>query len=286
MLIIGCGYIGQALARRYLARGDSVTGVVRTPASAEVLQRLGIRPLVLDLDGDWPQTIETQGERIFYLAPPPEEGDQDPRVRRLVEVFGVRGQPARLVYMSTTGVYGDCQGDWVDETRPIRPQVPRAKRRADAEQVLGEWSRGSGSDLVILRVAGFYGPGRLPLERIRQGLPVVREDESPYSNRIHAEDLLEVCLAAMARGGSGEVYNVSDGQPTSMTDYFYRVADLAGLPRPPAIGLTEAAGRLSPGMLSYMRESRRLSNRKLRENLGVRLRYPTLDQGLPSCFAG
>lgn len=286
MLIIGCGYIGQALARRYLARGDSVTGVVRTPASAEVLQRLGIRPLVLDLDGDWPQTIETQGERIFYLAPPPEEGDQDPRVRRLVEVFGVQGQPARLVYMSTTGVYGDCQGDWVDETRPIRPQVPRAKRRADAEQVLGEWSRGSGSDLVILRVAGFYGPGRLPLERIRQGLPVVREDESPYSNRIHAEDLLEVCLAAMARGGSGEVYNVSDGQPTSMTDYFYRVADLAGLPRPPAIGLTEAAGRLSPGMLSYMRESRRLSNRKLRENLGVRLRYPTLDQGLPSCFAG
>lgn len=286
MLIIGCGYIGQALARRYLARGDSVTGVVRTPASAEVLQHLGIRPLVLDLDGDWPQTIETQGERIFYLAPPPEEGDQDPRVRRLVKVFGVQGQPARLVYMSTTGVYGDCQGDWVDETRPIRPQVPRAKRRADAEQVLGEWSRGSGSDLVILRVAGFYGPGRLPLERIRQGLPVVREDESPYSNRIHAEDLLEVCLAAMARGGSGEVYNVSDGQPTSMTDYFYRVADLAGLPRPPAIGLTEAAGRLSPGMLSYMRESRRLSNRKLRENLGVRLRYPTLDQGLPSCFAG
>lgn len=286
MLIIGCGYIGQALARRYLARGDSVTGVVRTPASAEVLQHLGIRPLVLDLDGDWPQTIETQGERIFYLAPPPEEGDQDPRVRRLVKVFGVQGQPARLVYMSTTGVYGDCQGDWVDETRPIRPQVPRAKRRADAEQVLGEWSRGSGSDLVILRVAGFYGPGRLPLERIRQGLPVVREDESPYSNRIHAEDLVEVCLAAMARGGSGEVYNVSDGQPTSMTDYFYRVADLAGLPRPPAIGLAEAAGRLSPGMLSYMRESRRLSNRKLRENLGVRLRYPTLDQGLPSCFAG
>lgn len=284
MLIIGCGYIGQALARRYLARGDSVTGVVRTPASAEVLQRQGIRPLVLDLDGDWPQTLETQGERIFYLAPPPEQGDTDPRVRRLVEVFAARGQPARLVYMSTTGVYGDCQGDWVDETRPIQPQVPRAKRRADAEQVLGQWSRRTGSDLVILRVAGFYGPGRLPLERIRQGLPVVREDESPYSNRIHAEDLVEVCLAAMARAGSGDIYNVSDGHPTSMTDYFYRVADLAGLPRPPAISLAEAAGRLSPGMLSYMQESRRLSNRKLREDLGVELRYPTLDQGLPTCF--
>lgn len=286
MLIIGCGYIGQALARRYLARGDSVTGVVRTPASAEVLQRQEIRPLVLDLDGDWPQTLETQGERIFYLAPPPEQGDTDPRVRRLVEVFAARGQPARLVYMSTTGVYGDCQGDWVDETRPIQPQVPRAKRRADAEQVLGQWSRRSGSDLVILRVAGFYGPGRLPLERIRQGLPVVREDESPYSNRIHAEDLVEVCLAAMARAGSGDIYNVSDGHPTSMTDYFYRVADLAGLPRPPAISLAEAAGRLSPGMLSYMQESRRLSNRKLREDLGVELRYPTLDQGLPTCFVG
>ena len=140
----------------------------------------------------------------------------------------------------------------------------------------------AGDDLF--RVAGIYGPGRLPLERIRTGLPLVRPEDAPWSNRIHADDLVAACIAAMARGSDGTVYNVCDGAPSTMTDYFFQVAAAAGLPRPPVVPLAEAEGRLSDGMLSYMRESRRLSNRRLVENLGVELRYPNVTQGLRSCF--
>jgi len=187
-----------------------------------------------------------------------------------------------VVYISTTGVYGDCGGAWVDESRPVNPLAPRAKRRWDAECAWQAWRKASGRELVILRVPGIYGPDRLPLERLRAGLPLVRESEAPYTNRIHADDLAEVCVAAMRRGHDGEVYNACDGHPGTMTDYFNRIADLAGLPRPPQIPLAEATERLSEGMLSYLRESRRLDNRKMREELGVTLRYPSLEQGLAS----
>jgi nucleoside-diphosphate-sugar epimerase len=185
-----------------------------------------------------------------------------------------------VVYISTTGVYGDCGGAWVDETWPARPAVDRARRRWDAEQTLSRWSRHTGCELVVLRVAGIYGPGRLPLERIRQAVPMVREAESPYSNRIHVDDLATVCMAAMERGQPGAVYNACDGSPSTMTDYFLAVADAAGLPPPPLIPLAEAAGQISEAMLSYLAESRRLSNRRQSEDLGVVLRYPTLAQGL------
>jgi nucleoside-diphosphate-sugar epimerase len=132
-------------------------------------------------------------------------------------------------------------------------------------------------------VAGIYGPGKLPLARLRRGEPTVRESEAPYTNRIHIDDLVRVCLAALARGGDGEVYNVSDGVPGNMTDYFNQVADWAGLPRPPQIPLAEATDRLSAGMLSYLQESRRLDSGKLRRELGVALRYPDLASGLAAC---
>ncbi len=209
---------------------------------------------------------------------------EDPGTRRLVSAFARTGHPKRLVYMSTTGVYGDCEGAWVDETRPPCPSVDRARRRWDAEQTLRGWSIRSGSELVILRVAGIYGSGRLPLERIRRALPLVREKESPFSNRIHAKDLVRVCIAAMDRGPGGAVYNVCDGSPSTMTDYFFQIADGAGLPRPPVISLEEAEGQLSPGMMSYMLESRRLSNRRLLEELGIELRFPNLAAGLRDCL--
>jgi nucleoside-diphosphate-sugar epimerase len=154
----------------------------------------------------------------------------------------------------------------------------------DGESRLREWRERSGGELVILRVAGIYGPGKLPLERLRQGLPLIRESEAPFSNRIHVADLVRVCVAAMERGGDGEIYNVSDGHPTTMTDYFNRLADTVGLPRPPLISLAEGEQQLSAGMMSYMRESRRLDNRKMLRELGVKLQYPTLAQGLPVCL--
>ncbi len=285
MLIIGCGYMGRLVGAEYLACGEAVTGVVRSAASAQRLRESGIRALQVDLDAGSAPVLPTRGEQLFYFAPPPAAGNTDPRLRRVLAGFVAGGQPRRIVYISTTGVYGDCRGAWVDETQPLNPQAERARRRVDAEQALGDWSEASGGELVVLRVAGIYGPGKLPLERLRQGLPVVRASESPFTNRIHAEDLVQVCLAAMAHGASGRVYNVSDGHPGTMAEYFRLLAKCAGLAPPLEIPLAEAAERLSPGMLSYMRESRRLSNRRIVEELGVVLKYPTLSQGLAACLA-
>jgi nucleoside-diphosphate-sugar epimerase len=283
-LILGCGYIGRRLARHYLGQGAPVIGVVRSPESAAALGAGGIPALVLDLGQDDLTALHLAGARVFHLAPPPESGTLDIHTRHLIAAFARTGNPARVVYIGTTGVYGDCGGAWVDEDRPVQPLKEPALRRWDAEQTLGRWRAASGGALVTLRVAGIYGPGRLPLARIRAGLPLVRPEEAPWSNRIHADDLVAACIAAMDRGADGAVYNACDGSPSTLTDYFFQVADAAGLPRPPVIALGEAEGQLSAGMLAYLRESRRLSNRRLVEGLGVALRYPTLAQGLPSCL--
>lgn len=280
MLIIGCGYVGARLARQYLGLGVPVEGVVRSRDGLAGLTAAGIPARRLDLGSDALTDIPLAGARVFHLAPPPGSGPLDLHTRRLVEGFATAGSPRRVVYVSTTGVYGDCGGAWVDESWPAAPAVDRARRRWDAEQVLGRWSAESGGELVILRVAGIYGPGRLPLERIRQGLPLVRAEESPFSNRIHVDDLVAALQAAMERAPSGALYNACDGNPSTMTAYFLAVADAAGLPRPRLIPMAEASGHLSEGMLSYLAESRRLSNRRLVEELGVRLRYPTLREGL------
>jgi nucleoside-diphosphate-sugar epimerase len=284
VIIIGCGYIGRLLGARLAAQGVPVAGVVRSAGSADPLPPLGIRPVQMDLLDDatgLPDTVDTD---VYHLAPPPGEGEEDPVTAALIEAFAARGQPRRLVYVGTTGVYGDCAGDWVDETRTPQPSAGRALRRWDAEERLRAWSRETGVDLVILRVAGIYACDRLPLARIRSGEPVVSAAEAPWSNRIHAADLVDVCLAAMARAPAGAIYNVCDGNPTTMTDYFLRVAAAAGLSSPPQIPLAEAPGRVSAGMLSYLRESRRLSNRRVLAELGVRLRYPSLADGLADCF--
>lgn len=280
--IIGCGYLGQRLARVYLAADAEVYGLVSSPESAQRLEAPGIRPLVHDLDSDDPPPVVVNGAWVFYFAPPPRNGVQDQRLAGFLE--GLQGRPGRVLYISTTGVYGDCDGAWVDEGRPLNPQADRAKRRADAERVLADWGRRNGVDTVVLRAAGIYGPGRLPLERLRQGLPLVREEEAPFTNRIHVDDLAELCRLAMAKAPAGAVYNAADGRPSSMTDYFNRLADLAGLARPPVLSLEQAAAELSAGMMSYMRESRRLSNQKAVTELGMRFRYPGLTEGLAACF--
>ncbi len=284
MLIIGCGDVGRCVARRYLRHGTVVTGVVRSEASADSLKQQGIQTMHVDLDQDPLPPLPSRNDGVFYFAPPPAQGAADPRVGRVLEAFRRDGPPRRLVYIGTTGVYGDCRGEWVDEKRPVNPGVDRARRRLDAEIRFQEWSRESGAELVILRVAGIYGPDRLPLARIRQGLPLVRAEEAPFTNRIHEHDLAQVCVASMERPVAGEIFNVSDGHPGTMADYFDTIADLSGLPRPPKIPLAGAEQHLSTGMLSYMRESRRLDNRKMLEQLAIELRYPSLEQGGPACF--
>lgn len=285
-VIIGCGDVGCRVGALLRARGTAVIGVTRFQAGCERIQAADLVPWRLDLDGELPRRLEpAHGALVFYFAPPPRTGDDDPRLEAFLRALGSRTRPARLVYISTSGVYGDCGGAWVDESQPLAPGTLRAKRRVAAEELLWNWSRERGVDLVVLRVPGIYGPGRLPVERLRRGLPVICDSQAPFSNRIHADDLAAAALLVADRTAAGGVYNVADGHPTTMTDYFNRVADLMELPRPRQISLEEARKQLSPAMLSFLNESRRLDCRRLFADLGFVARYPDLATGLPSCVA-
>jgi len=279
ILIIGCGDIGRRVAAHYRQRGITVSAVTRSHATAETLAKQGLLSLVGDLDRpDSLPVLSGKDRLVFYFAPPPAQGEDDPRLRTFLNHIDGEELPRKLVYISTSGVYGDCRGAWVTEDTPPKPNTARARRRLAAENLLRDWEHRSGVPVVILRVGGIYGPGRLPMERLRQGAPVLREQDCGYTNRIHADDLAAACVAAAERGQG--IYNVSDGHPTTMSDYFNKVADRCGLPRPPQIGFAEAHNRLSAEMMSYLQESRRLDNRKMLEELGVSLRYPSLSEGL------
>ena len=285
MLIVGCGDVGRRLATRARQRQQAVYCVVRQDRSVADLLENGLNAAAVDLDLTTPTlTGEWDQGQVFYLAPPPAQGGTDPRMQRFLAALPTN-KPHRIIYISTTGVYGDCAGEWVDESRPANPQVDRARRRFDAEQQLRHWRDAGNGTLVVLRVAGIYGPGKLPLTRLRSNTPMIGADAAPWTNRIHIDDLVSVCEAAMARGRDGAVYNVSDGHPGNMRDYFDRVADLFQLPRAPLIGADEALTALSPGMLSYLAESRRLDNSRMLEELGVTLRYPDLASGLAACVS-
>lgn len=281
ILIVGCGDIGRRVATLALAEGIKVHATYRLPPQAGQLSAAGISPVACDLDQSMPVTgLPSRGATVFYFAPPPGGGEIDPRVRVFCGSIEPGEEPEKIVYISTSGVYGDTGADWATEETPVRPQTARARRRLDAETLLRGWGRARGVAVIVLRVTGIYGPGRFPLDRLRAGQPVLREEEAPYTNRIHADDLARVCLAAAERGEDGDLFNVSDGHPGTMTEYFNAVADAFDLPRPPQIGLAEAQGVMTPLMLSYLSESRRLDNRRMLEKLGVRLQFPTLIDGL------
>jgi nucleoside-diphosphate-sugar epimerase len=284
-LILGCGDIGRRVAALERAAGARVSALARSAERAEELKASGLVALRGDLDDPATlQELSAEGALLYYLAPPPASGVTDPRIETALARLHGTNLPQRVVLISTTGVYGDCGGAWIDEDRPPNPQTDRSKRRLAAEDALRRWSAATGVPAVILRVPGIYGPGRLPVARIARREPVVREAEAPFTNRIHASDLAQTCFLAGRREHPGALYNISDGHPTTMTDYFNRVADLLALPRPPALPLDEARHRLSAGMLSYLTESRRLDNRRMREELGVDLQYPDLALGLPACL--
>lgn len=284
-LIVGCGYVGRQVAKLEKVQGNHVTALTGSAKSKERLRNMGIDTAPGDLDDASSLAGLPTGKKIvYYFAPPPGRGIIDSRMQAFVAALGKNNLPARVVLISTTGVYGDCRGEWVREERPPAPETDRAKRRLSAENTLLDWSADSGVPVVILRVPGIYGPGRLPLKRLLEGTPVLREEDSPFSNRIHVDDLARACYAAARKGKAGVVYNVSDGHPTTMTDYFFKVADLLEIPRPPAIPIEEAKKRLSAGILSYLAESKKIDNRRMREELGVEPHYPDLESGLPACL--
>lgn len=268
-LLAGCGYVGTRLARRL---AGPLLALVRTGASAAALAREGLPALAVDLDGGEPLPVPGDLAAVAYLAPPGGEGPADGRFRRFLAALG-EARPRVLLYVSTTGVYGDAGGAEVDEATPPDPGDLRARQRLDAEDQARRWCAARGVRYVILRVAAIYGPHRLPLDRLRRGEPVLRPEDTGPGHRIHVDDLAAACAAALERPVSG-VFNVADGTPWSPAEFAERVAALAGLPAPRRIDRAEAGTVFSPAFLAFFRASRRISNRRLVQELGVTPRPP------------
>ncbi|PKN12335.1 MAG: NAD(P)-dependent oxidoreductase [Deltaproteobacteria bacterium HGW-Deltaproteobacteria-4] len=285
LLIVGYGDIGQRVAALALAAGRTVSVLVRSSEKAAALRADGIAAVLGDLDDTAAPVRELHpaGTTVLYTVPPPGGGEYDVRLRVLLASIEPGQEPEKIVYLSTTGVYGDQQGALVTEETPTKATTSRARRRLDAESLLLSWGRNRGVKIVTLRVSGIYGANRLPLNRLREGAPVLRSEESPFSNRIHADDLSRLCLVAADQGEDGEIINICDGETSTMTDYFNAVADAFSLPRPPQVTMAQAKECMPPLLLSYFSESRRLDNRRMRERLGGELLYPDLASGLAAC---
>jgi nucleoside-diphosphate-sugar epimerase len=286
ILIVGCGDVARR-AIPWLARRFRVLALTRRSEERPTLRALGARPLLGDLDDRRSlRRLAGIADYVLHAAPPPAEGSEDSRTRHLVSVIR-RGKslPQGFCYISTTGVYGDCRGAWVDESRPVAPATPRARRRVDAETVLRGVAR-AGVRVAILRAPGIYARERLSLERLRRGDPVLAVQDDVFTNHIHADDLARAACLALFRGRPGRCYNVVDDTALPMGDYFDLMADTFGLPRPPRVARSEAMGRLSPATLSFMAESRRLCNDRMKRELRLRLAYPTVADGLAAAAAG
>jgi len=281
VFIVGYGDIGRRVAKLFDSSTTTISGLARSLASAAQMKLDGVIPVQADLDDlDSLSNLNLASSLLFYFAPPPPMGIIDTRMSKFISSLDYSKLPAKIIYISTSGVYGDQAGHRVTEDTPTNPGADRSRRRLDAEQQLTQYIEKRAIDLVILRVSGIYGPGRLPEKRIREGVPVLHEELAPKTNRIHADDLARVCIAAADYGLNGEIYNVSDGCDSNMTRYFFQIADFLNLPRPPTLDWKEAEGVISKGMLSYLRESRRMDNRKMLSELRIKLKYPDLSTGL------
>ena len=278
VLLIGCGDI--ALRTADLLRGKvRLYGLTRRHDQISKLRGRGIVPVIGDLDRYHSlERLRTAPFAVLHFAPPPTEGRDDPRTARLVAALTkARIIPQRFVYISTTGVYGDCAGASVSETRPRKPQTPRATRRVAAEDRLRRWARRYGVRLSLLRAPGIYAETRLPLDRIRQGTPVLRAEDDVFTNHIHADDLARAAVAALFRGKPNRAYNICDDAELKLGSWLDTVADAFHLPRPPRLSWEEAEVRIAPMLLSFMTESRRLTNTRMKRELRLRLEFPTPD---------
>ncbi|MBA3595529.1 MAG: SDR family oxidoreductase [Pseudomonadota bacterium] len=287
ILIIGCGDVGLRVVRQLPPR-VRVLALTSSPEKVPAFRRHDITPLAGDLDQ--PATLRRLAglaTRVIHLAPP--LGDnlpdwrRDPRTQALLRALRLRGLPQSMMYGSTSGVYGNCDGELATEVRAVNPHTPRAQRRVDAEQQLRFFGRSSGVVVHTLRIPGIYAPDReggTPRSRLLKGTPVLQQVDDVYTNHIHADDLARACLAALWRGKPQRITNASDDTELKMGDYFDLAADLYGLPRPPRVARNSAQDELPLMLLSFMRESRRLDNTRLKQELRLRLHYPTVRQGL------
>lgn len=288
LLIVGCGDVGLRVLKLLHGR-FRLLALTSSPDRVADLRRAGAVPLFGNLD-DAATLGRLAGlaDAVLHLAPPQSSGSTDRRTAALLAALARAGRVRRLVYASTTGVYGDAGGAWLDETSPLRATTDRARRRVDAEARVHRFGRALGASVSILRIPGIYAldrEGGDPRDRLRRGTPVLRPEDDVHTNHIHADDLARACVAALHRGRPQRIVNVCDDTELAMGDYFDLAADLAGLPRPRRVARAEAAAELSPMQLSFMAESRRLHNWRLKQELGLRLRYPTVREGLAALAA-
>jgi nucleoside-diphosphate-sugar epimerase len=287
LLIVGCGDVARRTLPRLLGH-YRIFALLRDPAQCNFWRENGARHILADLDRSSSlKRISGLADIVLHFAPPPERGTVDARTRRLLAALA-RGKslPQRLVYISTSGVYGNCAGARIDETRPLRPTTPRAVRRVDAEHQLRRFGRRNRVCISILRAPGIYAADRLPVERLQKGMPTLLAEDDVFTNHIHADDLAMLTCAALRFGSANRCFNASDDSEIKMGDYFDLVADRLGLPRPPRITRSEAERLMSSLQLSFMSESRRLDNRRIKRELRVQLRYPQVADGIEASRQG
>ena len=287
LLVVGCGDVGTRLVAALSPQAGKpqvrVMALTSSPQRIPLLRALGATPISANLDQPASlRRLSGIATHVVHLAPPGRDSVVDQRTRALVRALRMRSGPQALVYISTSGVYGDCQGAVVAETRSVAPATPRALRRVDAERSVRAWGR-AGVRTSVLRVPGIYAgdrEGGTPEARLRRGAPVLIAKDDVFTNHIHADDLARACAKALWHGAPQRIYNISDQSNLRMGDYFDLAADLYQLPRPPRIARSEAAHQLGDMQLSFMSESRRLDATRMQRELGVRLRYPTVLAGL------
>ncbi len=284
LLIIGCGDVGQRVVR--VQRHVRVVALTSSPERVAALRAQGVTPVVGNLDVPVSlQRLAGWATRVLHLAPPPLQGETDPRTLALTQLLMRRSAPHSVVYGSTSGVYGDCAGAWVTESRTVQPITPRAHRRVDAEARVRHLGRlRSGTTRVsVLRIPGIYAPqreGGTPRERLLRGTPVLAREDDVFTNHIHADDLARACQLALWRGKPQRTYNVNDDSQLLMGDYFDMSADLYGLGKPPRISRAQAKTELPAMQLSFMSESRRMVNTRMKRELRLQLRYAHVKDGL------
>ena len=277
LLVIGFGDVAARVVR-LLAGRWRVLGLVRDPSRVAELRAAGVVPLLGDLDR--PATLPRLADladRVLHLAPPPATGTHDPRTAALLAALGRTRRVGRLVYVSTTGVYGDRGGAWVDETATVRPSTDRARRRVDAERQIRAWARRHGVRETVLRSPGIWAFDRAqgdPRGRIRRGEPSLVAADDVVVNHVHADDLARACVLALMRGPAPRTINAVDDDPRPLGERADDIADQLGLPRPPRVDRAEAERVLAPARLSFLAESRRVANGRLKRELRLRLRHP------------
>ncbi len=286
LLLVGSGDIAQRLLSLLQAR-YRLYALLRDPAKANTWRANMARPVIANLDDRRSLSrIAGLADIVIHLAPPQAGSKRDTRTTHLLAALSQGTLPQRLIYISTSGVYGDCAGAQVNETHRLAPQSARAQLRISAEQQVRNWARRNGVHATILRVPGIYAEDRLPLDRIRSGAPAIVATEDSYTNHIHADDLARIIIAALHRGKSNRVYHAVDDGEMKMGDYFDQVADAHGLPRPPRLARDEVQRVVGAGMWSFMAESRRMGNLRMKRELGVRLVYPTVGDALEKISSG